>query len=422
MTIDLQQKRHVNTRVQSLIVYMALFFLINLSGSPIFHMIRYQSSVMIVFALSVCLYLWYRMHSSREFTENRGVVFSILLIGLSLLMTVFVNNAVVSTYFAIFIQFVSAIILTKVIGFESFQKCYTRLITLLAIISLVMFYAQKILIPSIPFMFPVETGTYMYYYKVFYLYNYAAPLAVPDFIWPRNFGIFWEPGCYQFFLNLGLCFLLYTSNGEKKTQITDAQAVSIIILTLTVISTASTTGIVLMLMIWACNLRTIAGCFLNRKIKNMLYLIVLIVFLVAISFSGYINILSEVQESLSKVNSATYLGENGYVQRLSLDMLPYLIKDGYPHLFGISFQTLYADTNANIWNSILEDMVALGYLFIGIFFVGLVLFIKRFSKGRIVILTVIIFSLSNTPLLHTAFVFMLLCYGFRKDSFNPKAL
>lgn len=138
-------------------------------------------------------------------------------------------------YFSILLCLLFAVFLTYFMDWHRVAKYYVCILAVLSLYSLVAMYVLKPLALNgtiHPKTFVNSAGMEFYHFGLAYV--------VPWELWHRNFGIFREPGVYQFFLILGLYLNHYGASWEKQWQ---RWAVSAI-LAVTMVSTFAIGGFV----------------------------------------------------------------------------------------------------------------------------------------------------------------------------------
>lgn len=144
-----------------------------------------------------------------------------------------------SSYLAWIIRLCLTFLIVQVVPRTKFMNYLVGIILFLAATSLVFFFLQPFLYNfyvSAPTL--VNAGTAYYHNLWIWLSNYQAP--------DRNFGVFFEPGAYQLFLNLALLFVMTNHHMKNRVKIFSAA-----ILTITVYTTYSTTGYIAMILVYA---------------------------------------------------------------------------------------------------------------------------------------------------------------------------
>jgi len=136
-------------------------------------------------------------------TDQR--MFAIFLAGFVLLVPMLVKRDWQMMYLSILICLVFAFFVSYFASIAEAAKCYVLILTALGLYSLLATYGLKRLALAgmlEPQVFYNSTG--------WDFYNFGLCFVVPWRAWHRNFGIFREPGVYQFFVLLGL----YLNNYE----------------------------------------------------------------------------------------------------------------------------------------------------------------------------------------------------------------
>lgn len=178
-------------------------------------------------------------------------------------------------------------LLLSEVKFELFSECFIKIMVFIAAISIVFFYIPFIprILPSIRFTNKTVYGGYQWFLI------YAKYINSNNAMFARNIGVFWEPGIYQ-------GYLIFTMVLICLRKITKKDIVRIIVLIAAVLSTASTTGYILLL--------AMVLVFINRILSNqkpaLRYAVVLIgcvAILILFNFSGNDFLLSLLPSDVS---------------------------------------------------------------------------------------------------------------------------
>ena len=102
-------------------------------------------------------------------------------------------------YFSILICLLASVFLTYFISWQETAKFYVLILAALGMYSLVGMYLLKPMVAAGKLSVPVFLNS-----AEMEFYNFGLCFVVPWQFWHRNFGIFREPGVYQFFLILGI--------------------------------------------------------------------------------------------------------------------------------------------------------------------------------------------------------------------------
>lgn len=131
---------------------------------------------------------------------------------------------------------------TRITGWEDFKRYYCDIMYFIAAVSLACFMFHSI-IASMTVIPSVSNGQLAFKNMIFSIVpmgNYSI------WSWYRNYGIFWEPGVYQLYLNIAIMFTFF---GKKKAGIKDI--FRIFIYALAILTTFSTAGYFLLSMMAA---------------------------------------------------------------------------------------------------------------------------------------------------------------------------
>ena len=160
-----------------------------------------------------------------------------------------------------------------------------KILIWIAVITLVFYVAVDLIHIPLPYsIFSKSQGgtfTYRNYFNIYYTYSHARI--------PRLCGLFWEPGAYQIYLNLGL-FLYYKLNIENKKHL--------FILLISVFFAQSTTGYMIAVIMLAL--------IVIRKQKNYAYTLNVIRILGGICAVAIVLIAFMYKKSVTNVAGDSY--------------------------------------------------------------------------------------------------------------------
>lgn len=137
-------------------------------------------------------------------------------------------------YFTILLCPLTAIFLTYFTDVRQVAKYYVVILSVLAFYSLISTFLLRDMVSAGKFTVPGFANS-----NGWYFYNFKLSYALCWDTWYRNFGIFREPGVYQFFLLLGLFLNNYKVDWKKKAPFWIVN----IILAATMVSTFAIGGI-----------------------------------------------------------------------------------------------------------------------------------------------------------------------------------
>ncbi|PGY13296.1 hypothetical protein [Bacillus cereus] len=173
--------------------------------------------------------------------SGKKFIVALALMGI-LLLNKLITNDPSYFYFFLAMTICLAYFISELYNFEKFLEAYSKVMAFLCMFSLITTYAI-IFFPT-PFMgiFPTiehNPGNYiMKFIDVGLSFVY-----IPDYgMQYRNYSIFREPGVFQFYINLALIFELWFKNEKIKKS-------RLVVYYITLISTFSTTGLIIGLVI-----------------------------------------------------------------------------------------------------------------------------------------------------------------------------
>lgn len=173
-----------------------------------------------------------RKHLKAIFTDRRMLL--LILVTVLHAVPVLVKQDWQPMHITILLGMYFAIFLSYFMTLEEVGKYFVAFMTVLSAYSLLAVYLLRIPVDMGLIRVPtfINAG-----YREFYNFGLAFPSIVE--VSKRNFGIFREPGVYQFFLTVALLLTNYTLTWKKKWQFWAVNG----ILSITLLSTFSTNGV-----------------------------------------------------------------------------------------------------------------------------------------------------------------------------------
>ncbi len=210
--------------------FLLVFILILLNSSSLFRITRFPNDTYyILYSFSIAaIFFIVLIKTKLKFSPNEIVI--LLSLSILVLISVLLNQDYSIKNFVIIALMLSAILIAKIISLDEFVNYYTKTMVFLAAYSLLMTYVILLLFPQVSIFFPtrINAGGFPVKDYLFY-FQFGDGLSL------RNTGIFREMGVYQIYLNIALIFELFFRKRKKG---------NIIILTLAIISTFSTPGLI----------------------------------------------------------------------------------------------------------------------------------------------------------------------------------
>lgn len=195
-----------------------------------------QKTQLIEFALVGLVGLVFLIAKRREwkniFTDRRMLLFA--LSALVVLLPMVVKRDWQLMYFSMLICVFFGILLTYFTTLKEVAQCYVKVLAALAVYSLLTAYVLRI--PADMGLLPVPTFING---AGFEFYHFGLSTVPLDYVPHRNFGMFREPGVYQYFLILGLLLNNYEVQWDKSWKLWTVNG----ILAVTMVSTFATGGL-----------------------------------------------------------------------------------------------------------------------------------------------------------------------------------
>ena len=158
-----------------------------------------------------------------------------LLAAASLLIPMICKRDWQMMYFSILFYILSGLFISYFISLESASKYYVVLLAGLGVYSVLCTYVLRILPDRGILNVPVFLNS-----RDVEFYNFGFAQVSLEYVKNRNFGIFREPGVYQFFLLLGLYLNNYRVNWDKSWKLWTVN----VLLAVTMLSTFATGGMI----------------------------------------------------------------------------------------------------------------------------------------------------------------------------------
>ena len=158
------------------------------------------------------VFLFCNRHAWKQLAADKRMLL-VLLSAMVVLLPMLVKRDWQMMYFSILICLLLPVFLSYFVSFRETARYYVLSIAFLSAYSLLGMYVLKWLAND-----GVIPATIFYNSQGAGLYNFGLACVVPDPYWYRNFGIFREPGVYQFFLILGIYLNHYAVQWEKQSR------------------------------------------------------------------------------------------------------------------------------------------------------------------------------------------------------------
>ncbi len=312
------------------------------------------------------------------------------------------------------ILFAYGYFISQIISFEDFKKHYIfwmRIIALVSIIGII-FHNQIInttFIPTLENSVNVKSK-FLFFTNV----SYSTNKLTGNFSLIRNWGPFWEPGCYQIYLILALIFSLF---GNRHINVFD-----MIIFSLAAVTTFSAAAFVVLALLYF-----IFFFFYNshysdnfHKIRKYIFIIVILSIYIVLILPGVASMLVG---KLFDINGPSAQSSQARYYSIFFNIYAMLL-----HPFGSgpnfldseinSFKTIFNLVNlrndfGNV-NSFLLFFSAFGILFGVLYSFGLKAFCNKIYKNKFIsfwLFIIIMLEMFNEPLTYSLIFHVIVMYG-----------
>lgn len=203
----------------------ALMFSTNINTA----MTTFAKSALVVVTFGFIVYTYMK---KRTVVLNSEAILFVIVIA-SILMTAVYNVDFSRKLFSKIVVLLFGFYFAKYYSLERYSRVYIRILAVISIVSIILYVGIDVLrqISGVPIL---VNSNNLKYYSVFISNIYAN--------WPgvlRTPGPFWEPGAFQFYLIIGIAFVVSSESISQKQKIA-----LVALFTGTVILTFSTTGFI----------------------------------------------------------------------------------------------------------------------------------------------------------------------------------
>lgn len=237
-----------------------VIILILLSGN-VFFSLRYPKESRLLLIISVIVLLVCKIFS-RDIKFNYRNLFKLLsfigLLALNFLINSS-NGVIFNRLLMLLVIILCVFILSEYIDRNMFILSYVNIMKYFCLLSLVVYFTSKFMpIEVFPFFREELLGTDIFKYSFYHSWGWGIGTT-------RNSGMFWEPGAFQCFINISLIFELFDDRKNK---------FNIIIFIITILTTQSTSGYIIMAMVLLYSMLT-----LKIKLKSKINVILVFIFI-----------------------------------------------------------------------------------------------------------------------------------------------
>lgn len=355
----------------------------------------------------------YKVISKNRKINLEASILVIILIA-SLLITMITTQDYSGGFLKIMIGLIIGYMLSHFLSIYQFTASYVRVMLFIAIYSLCVTYVLRPIVFGLPSVVaPIFTND-----AGFSFINLHFSMVLNEPYYFRNFGIFREPGVYQFFINIALIFELFFKRGR-------INGVTILIFCITSISTFSTvafisTFVILFSSILVSNRTSKAFNKLNRKIIASTLLILLFsILIVLVTSENFSAMMTSTMEKLTQRESSF----QGRIVAV-LANLSFWIENPF---FGHGIEALGSSVRGHMLSKFNFStahntsttgamLVSFGIVFTFFTVYGLFRFLEASKVNKIVIIMmflVVMFCINTQLFIYNEVLYTLILYGYQ---------
>ena len=341
--------------------------------------------------------------------SNRVYIFIILV--LSIILTMIIKSDYQLYNFSLLVFIFIGFVVSYAYDYKEFIKAFINIMIFISVYSLITTYLFKPLITHTGINFPTIINSVN---NVFYNFIFSFALTAESYI--RNFGFFREPGVYQVFIILALIFLTFVKNINIKCR---TKIIYTLIFTVTILSTFSTTGIILLALFFTTYIvKLIRDGKMNRKVFIIITTITIICILI---LTLLYNIIPSFRETLRFSIEKIFTPNESLSARQESIIVPLKLYLNSP-IFGQKYIDVVEAIDHNTNTTI--NMFAIYGLLTGVIHIMLIyLLIKKMKQPKSVsalIFIIFIVAINTQFLIGNSVLWIVMFSCFMEDKTIPK--
>ncbi|MEK5398940.1 hypothetical protein [Paenibacillus sp. FSL K6-2859] len=353
--------------------------------------------------------------NNRNFKENfnlKSYLLLLLLIIVSLVSS-FIYGDGIYNHIIILSAVISGYLVTLAYSFERFINVYLKIMYFISVFSIIVYLIVSF-VPSILNFTPVIG------YRVgVEVHNLFFSVALPGAEFNRNYGLFWEPGAFQVYLNLALIFELFTKKTVRKRYV-----VGFII---AIITTFSTTGYIVLVPILLAYLINNGRINMNYKKTYKYFLVISLLSFLVLEFmpEEYIRLIFGKLEGVFSEGGSTNFSTTVRVNAIVFPFYEFirspLIGVGYRQYLAMAAEKIFTMPTFTPIN-----WFALFGLLWGVscnyYYLRNIMHFKSGNISRCLIAIALLLVIMSEDFIRIAFMYVLIFYGTKNFKRNKKNL
>lgn len=393
--------------------YIALFLAIGLSNTVLLGIENRSITLICSLLLSVYMLLQLSIKRRRDNSSYNiftFIIISILLFGQLFLIGQFGNSQIRNTYFGFFICSFLAFVIASKISKQIVCKAYVNIMLILSVISLVGFICA-LSFPQLVAIIPMKISPQGYYYTGLYTWGWKN-FGWGLYLFSRNSGPFWEPGAFQGFILIALILTNCYPELFKKVDRVN------VILIVTLLTTRSTTGLILLCAYFIVFRRELFTNILKNKTNRQIRL--LFVFLAVVAVGTWLLSSGIITSKLAQYTDDTVsagIRTKDFLQGIMLVRQSPLLGFG----LGTSAASLLEDSFgiSNNSNGLIYMMytmgIPFGIIYLTFLYFGVKSFFKDMVGNRYLFIFLMFLILQSTECIFMFPVYLMFLYKFKDE-------
>ena len=399
-------------QIRTAYMYLYIFLMLLLCRDSLVSttILGFPKSLFLTLIISIPNFIIFIKKIKAEGLKSYRVYIFIILV-LNIILTMIIKSDYQLYNFSLLVFIFIGFVVSYVYEYKEFIKAFINIMIFISMYSLITTYLFKPLIIHTGINFPTIINSVN---NVFYNFIFSFALTAESYI--RNFGFFREPGVYQVFIILALIFLTFVKNIKIKSR---KKIIYTLIFTVTILSTFSTTGIILLALFFTTYIvKLIRDGTMDRKVFIIITTITIICILI---LTLLYNIIPSFRETLRFSIEKIFTPNESLSARQESIIVPLKLYLNSP-IFGQKYIDVVEAIDHNTNTTI--NMFAIYGLLTGVIHIMLIyLLIKKMKQPKSVsalIFIIFIVAINTQFLIGNSVLWIVMFSCFMEDKTIPK--
>ena len=399
-------------QIRTAYMYLYIFLMLLLCRDSLVSttILGFPKSLFLTLIISIPNFIIFIKKIKAEGLKSYRVYIFIILV-LNIILTMIIKSDYQLYNFSLLVFIFIGFVVSYVYEYKEFIKAFINIMIFISMYSLITTYLFKPLIIHTGINFPTIINSVN---NVFYNFIFSFALTAESYI--RNFGFFREQVVYQVFIILALIFLTFVKNIKIKSR---KKIIYTLIFTVTILSTFSTTGIILLALFFTTYIvKLIRDGKMNRKVFIIITTITIICILI---LTLLYNIIPSFRETLRFSIEKIFTPNESLSARQESIIVPLKLYLNSP-IFGQKYIDVVEAIDHNTNTTI--NMFAIYGLLTGVIHIMLIyLLIKKMKQPKSVsalIFIIFIVAINTQFLIGNSVLWIVMFSCFMEDKTIPK--